>query len=85
MLNLTAYAKSQTLVHRGPIDVISLPINSCIVEPTDTPATLTTTRLLHQTHSPPPGKASLSESAISKLTPFHSCTASSMHLIQVIY
>lgn len=77
MSNETAYADSQTLVHKGAGDAITSPVNSHVVNPTASPAvTLRTTTSFFT----PPGKMSISETAITKLTPLHSGTVSSEHV-----
>lgn len=74
MSNETAYADSQTLVHKGAGDAITSPVNSHVVNPTASPAVMLRTTTSFFT---PPGKMSFSETAITKLTPLHSGTVSS--------
>ncbi|XP_036952098.1 UPF0606 protein KIAA1549 isoform X2 [Acanthopagrus latus] len=81
MLSQTAYVDSQTFVHKSARDAIMSPLNSNVVNPTISPAmTLRPGGSFFTVSSQtPPGKMSLSESAISELTPIRSGTASSEH------
>lgn len=89
MLNRTAYAEkenkaavaSQTFVHKSVGDVVMSPLGSHVGNPIVSPAVTLRPAGSFFTVSPetPPGKTSLSETAITKLTPIHSGTVSSEH------
>lgn len=78
MLNQTAYAKktevdNQIFVHKSIGDTTMSPLSSHVVNPTVSPA------ITFRPHETPAGKMSLSETAITELTPIHSGMVSSEH------
>ena len=81
MLSQTAYADSHTFVHKSAGDAIMSPLNSNVVNPTISAAMASRPggSFFTVSSQTPPGKMSLSESAISELTPIRSGTASSEH------